>query len=83
METSKEKAAKAETNAKTEARAKAQAAAHASGEAKEHANDNSAIFGAKSETSTSNEVNADKKGVSANGEIKSATKVKAKTTKSK
>jgi hypothetical protein len=83
IETTKEKAAKTKTEVKGEARAKSQAAAHASDEAKEHANENSAIFGAKSETTTTTEVNADNKAVSTKGEVKSATKAKAKTSKNK
>ncbi len=66
---------------KAEARAKSQAAVHASDEAKEHANESSAVFGAKSETSINKETRADKKGTSSNGEVKSATKANAKAKK--
>jgi hypothetical protein len=50
---------------------------HASENAKEHANENSAVFDAKSETTSSNEVKADKKSVSGKSEMKSKNKVKA------
>lgn len=77
------KAAKTKTEVKDEARAKAQAATHASDKAKEHVNENSAIFGAKSETSIGNKISADKKSISSKGEVKSSSKVKAKASKNK
>jgi hypothetical protein len=52
-----------------------------SDEAKEHANESSAVFGAKSETSVNKEIHADKKGASSKGEVKSATKANAKAKK--
>jgi hypothetical protein len=68
-----DKAAQTEGEVKAEGRTIAQGSAHASDKAKEHANEGSAVFGAKSETTTSGDVQAGKNGVSG----KSATKTKA------
>lgn len=81
VEKTKSTKSKADAKVKTEARSKSQAALHASDEAKENANENSAIFGAKSETDASQNVNADKNGVSGNGQIKSKTTAKGQVKK--
>lgn len=62
---------------KTEARARSQAAVKASEKAKEHANGNSALFGAKNENSASQDVKADKSGISSNTSAQSKTQLKA------